>query len=145
MNSFTNFLKNQIILHKAFILYGLISVFVTLIDVATCGICEIWIPSVAANTVGVVTGFIIQYFLTARHVYNKSNTKSFIVFLWTFAVGLIFANLIVYVFRTFIFDGSDSTIAFLVSKGFSIVLPFFLMYFLRKKYMPVANNEKERN
>ena len=144
MSDFAEFLKNQIRMHKAFILYGLISVFVTLIDIAVCRICETWISSVAANTVGVIIGFIIQYFLTARHVYNKNNSKSFIVFLWTFVVGLIFANTIVYVFREFVFGGSDGRLAFLVSKGFSIVLPFFLMYFLRKKYMPVAD-EKERN
>lgn len=140
-----DFLKTQVRLHKSFILYGIISVFVTLIDVATCRVCEIWMPSVAANTVGVVTGFITQYFLTARHVYNKNNIKSFVVFLWTFFVGLIFANLIVYVFRTFVFHGSDGTLAFLVSKGFSIVLPFFLMYFLRKKFMPAAHNGEEEH
>ena len=145
MNKLIEFAKNQMLLHKAFILYGLISVFVTIIDVVTCRVCEIWIPSVAANTVGVITGFIIQYFLTARHVYNKNNSKSFFVFLWTFAIGLAFANSIVFVFRTLVFDGSDGQIAFLVSKGFSILLPFFLTYFLRKKYMPVDNNEKEKN
>ncbi len=145
MTKISESLKVQIRLHRSFLLYGIISVFVTLIDAATCRICEIWLSSVAANTVGVVTGFIIQYFLTARHVYNKNNIKSFIVFLWTFFVGLIFANIIVYVFRTFVFKGADSILAFLTSKGFSIVLPFFLMYFLRKKFMPVADDSKERN
>ena len=139
------FIKAQMQSHKAFLLYGIISAFVTIVDVATCRICEIWIPLVVANTVGVVIGFILQYFLTTRHVYNKNNIKSFIVFLWTFFVGLIFANLIVYVFRTFVFNGHDSNIAFLISKGFSIVLPFFLMYFLRKKFMPVSNDNKEKN
>lgn len=136
-------LKIQICLHKSFCLYGMISVFVTLIDVAICRLCEMWITSVAANTVGVVTGFIIQYILTARHVYNKNNIRSFIVFLWTFFVGLTFANSIVYVFRTFIFTGSDSNLVFLTSKGLSIVLPFFLMYFLRKQFMPVADDSKD--
>ena len=136
MEKIVGYLKTQIQLHKSFLLYGMISVFVTIIDIATCRLCEMWVPPVAANTVGVVTGFIIQYFLTAKHVYNKNNIKSFVVFLWTFFVGLIFANSIVYVSRTFFFAGSDSSLAFLTSKGLSIVLPFFLMYFLRKKYMP---------
>lgn len=122
----------------------MISVFVTLIDIATCRLCEMWISPVAANTVGVVTGFIIQYFLTSRHVYKNGNIKSFVVFLWTFFVGLIFANSIVYVFRTYIFIETDENFAFLISKGFSIVLPFFLMYFLRKRYMPVAGDSGER-
>lgn len=144
MGKIVRFLKVQIRLHKSFLLYGMISVFVTIIDVAICRLCETWISSVAANTVGVVSGFVIQYFLTARHVYNKNNIKSFLVFLWTFFIGLIFANSIVYVFRTYVFAGSDSSLAFLTSKGFSIVLPFFLMYFLRKKYMPASDDRKER-
>ena len=143
MNSLFRFAKSQILLHKDFILYGIISVFVTIIDIITCRVCETWFSSVFSNTVGVVTGFVIQYFLTSRHVYNKSNIKSFVVFLWTFGVGLIFANSIIYVFRTIIFSGSDGRLAFLVSKGVSIVLPFFLMYFLRKKFMPNSSNDKE--
>ncbi len=136
------FCKTWIQQHKAFILYGLISVFVTLVDIAVCRVGEIWFSTVFSNTLGVLTGFTIQYFLTARHVYNKNNFKSFIVFLWTFLVGLLFANVIVFVFRDVIFHQDDSTLAFLVSKGFSIVLPFFVMYFLRKKFMPVNKDEE---
>ncbi len=137
------FIKKQLKQHRAFIIYGLISVFVTLIDIAVCRIGEIVFSSVVANTIGVITGFIIQYLLTVRHIYNKNNYKSFFVFLWTFFVGLIFANAIVYLFRVFVFNGADHAFAFLVSKGVSIVLPFFLMYFLRKKFMP--HNETKEN
>lgn len=142
MKKIIEFIKSQLTLHKAFLLYGFISVFVTLIDVIICRICEIWLPSVAANTIGVITGFTVQYFLTARHVYNTNNIKSFIVFLWTFFVGLIFANAIVYASRTYVFGGTDSSIAFLTSKALSIIFPFFLMYFLRKKFMPIKETEK---
>lgn len=145
MKRMEKFLKAQICLHKSFLLYGVISVFVTFIDVATCRLCERWISPVSANTVGVLTGFIIQYFLVTQHVYNKNNVKSFITFLWTFLIGLIFANSIVYAFRTYVFAENDGGMAFLISKGFSIVLPFFLMYFLRKQFMPVADDRKERN
>lgn len=144
MKKIIEIVKSQFTSHKAFLLYGFISVLVTVIDIIICRVCELWLPSVAANTIGVVTGFTVQYFLTARHVYNTNNIKSFIVFLWTFFVGLIFANAIVYTSRTYIFGGADSSIAFLTSKALSIIFPFFLMYFLRKKFMPTNETKKEQ-
>ncbi|MBR2524752.1 MAG: GtrA family protein [Clostridiales bacterium] len=132
MEKIRGFIRN----HKAFVMYGLISVFVTVIDVIVCRVLERYIPPVAANTIGVITGFIIQYFLTARHVYKTMSRKSFIIFLLTFFLNLLMADGIVYVFRTFVFGGSDAGMPFLISKGASIVLPFFITYFIRSKVMP---------
>lgn len=128
--------KDLIVKHKAFLMYGIISVFVTVIDVIVCRLCEKFATPVIANTIGVITGFIIQYFLTARHVYNTKSIKSFIIFLATFLLNLLMANGIVYVCRTFIFDNSTTNFAFLVSKAASIVFPFFITYFIRKLVMP---------
>lgn len=141
--------------HKAFIMYGLISVFVTVIDVVVTACAEFLLSSfvfsasnsgtvpVLSNTIGVVTGFIIQYFLTARHVYNVSSIKSFAIFLGTFFINLLFANTVIYIFRSLIFKNSSSPTAFLVSKAASIVLPFFITYFIRKFLMPTGEEEKE--
>lgn len=129
--------------HKAFIMYGLISVFVTVIDVVVCRLCERFTLIVVANTIGVVTGFIIQYFLTARHVYKTMSRKSFVIFFATFLLNLAMANGIVYLFREIIFMGSRESIPFLVSKAASIVIPFFITYYIRKKLMP--SKDKETN
>ena len=123
-------------------MYGLISVFVTVIDVVVCRICERFVPIVAANTIGVVTGFIIQYFLTAKHVYNSRSKKSFVLFLATFFLNLLMANAIVFVFRNYVFNGSDGRMPFLVSKGASIVFPFFITYYIRKRIMPSKDEKK---
>jgi putative flippase GtrA len=64
-------LKPQIRLRKKFLMYGIIGAFVTVIDVLVCMGSEVFSNAVIANTFGVVTGFIIQYFLTAKHVYNE--------------------------------------------------------------------------
>ena len=117
MSSVSDWVKKEFTAHRSFILYGLISVFVTVIDISVCRISEHCFDAVTANTLGVITGFIIQYFLTARHVYNTQNLKSFAVFLITFFIGLIAANSIVYLCRTCIFGGSDDMTAFLVSSN----------------------------
>lgn len=136
-------LKETIQKHKAFIRYGLISAFVTVIDVIVCRVCEQFTQVVIANTIGVVTGFIIQYFLTAKYVYNTRSKKSFLIFLATFFLNLLMANAIVFVLRTFVFNGSTERIPFLVSKAASIVFPFFISYYIRKRVMP--SKEAEEN
>ncbi len=135
----TDFIRN----HKAFIAYGLISVFVTVIDIVVCRFCEQFTTPVIANTIGVIVGFIIQYFLTARHVYNTKSMKSFLLFFFTFLLNLLMANVIVFVSRTYLFDNSASNTAFLISKAASIVFPFFITYYLRKNVMPSRRENNE--
>lgn len=142
MQQIVQLIKTQYMMHKSFIWYGLISVFVTVIDIAVSRLSESFVNTVVANTIGVVVGFIVQYYLTSRHVYNSKNVRTFTIFLLTFFIGLFLANLIVYFSRYYLFGGSEGIIAFLVSKGLSIVLPFFVMYYLRKKW--IVDNENTR-
>jgi len=118
---------------KPFVRYTAISMFVALIDMSVSRLMERFLPLLLANTTGIVTGFLIQFLLTARFVYHKRNQKSFWIFFGTFLLGLLAANAIVWAARTVPFQNSDGFIPFLVSKGLSIVLPFFGNYFLRKK------------
>lgn len=118
--------------YKRIIIYGLISVFVTLVDVLISYAFEIIISPVYANTIGVVSGFILQYFLASKSVFNSRNIRTFIIFLGTFFIGLLCADVIIYICRNYIFADFSQNIAFIISKGFSILIPFFLMYFLRK-------------
>lgn len=151
MGTSLEWIKKQYAEHKAFIMYGLISVIVTVIDVIVSRVSEkafalfidnVAIVPVVANTLGVIVGFIIQYFLTARHVYNTQSIKSFSIFLATFFVNLLLATAIIFLFRTYVFGNSEGTIAFLVSKGASIVFPFFATYFIRKRLMPKDEESK---
>ncbi len=121
--------------YKAFILYSAISVFVTFLDVFLCRLSELVFSPVVSNTIGVVSGFILQYFLTSRHVYNSRNIKTFVIFLLTFFIGLILANSIVWICREILFEGDNTNVAFLISKGASVVLPFFVMYYIRKRFI----------
>lgn len=125
--------------NKSFVKYLLISGFVTLLDIIVSWSSEFIIPLIYANSVGIMTGFIVQYFMTAKMVYNKNGVNVFFKFFLTFILGFIMANGIVYFCRVLIFDNSKSLIAFIVSKGFSIVIPFFVMYFIRKRW--IGENE----
>lgn len=132
-------IKKIIIEHKSFIKYLMVSVFVTIIDIITSRIFEYIVPIVYANSIGIITGFIIQYFMTSKYVYNKNNPKVFLKFFATFILGFILADIIVYICRVLVFESVNSFIAFAVSKGFSIVIPFFVMYFIRKRWIEDKN------
>ena len=131
--------KNIVNEHKGFTNYFMISVFVTIIDIIVSWVTEFWVPVLYANSIGVITGFIVQYFMTSKYVYNKKNMKVFIKFFATFLIGFILADLIVYLFRVVIFENSEKLIVFMISKGFSIVIPFSVMYFIRTKWIGQEN------
>ena len=134
-------IKKFITGRKTFITYLLISVFVTVIDIIVSRICEIWFTEIVANTIGVVVGFIIQYILCTHKVYKSKTIRTLVIFFVTWLLALGLADLIVYVVREKIFLGNDGLIAFLVAKCASIVIPFFITYFVRKVLIPVGSDE----
>lgn len=143
MGNIIEFTKRQIKEHEKFLIYISISAFVTIIDVLISRVGEFFVDRLIANTLGVVTGFIIEYCLASKRVYNSKNMRTLIIYIFTFFMGLAMANGIVYVCREFLFHNSDSFISFLISKGFSVVIPFFFMYFLRK-WLIIANPQKNQ-
>lgn len=135
----TNKISQWIKAHKAFVSYFLISVFVTLVDVVVSRVCERFVDVVIANTIGVVTGFVIQYFLCTRKIY-KGSIRSAVIFFVTWLFGLGLANFIVYVVRVLIFNNREGLIYYLIGKGASIAIPFFILYFIRKKLIPAKKD-----
>ena len=133
-------IKQWIKAHRSFVIYFLISVFVTLVDIVVSRVSERFVDVVIANTIGVVTGFVIQYFLCTRKIYAGSSIKTAVIFFVTWLFGLGLANLIVYVVRVLIFENREGIIYYLIGKGASIAIPFFILYFIRKKLIPAKKD-----
>ena len=138
--------KKWISEHRSFVNYFLISCFVTVLDViVSFGLekCLVLLfeveaskAALAGNAAGVITGFIIQYFLCTKKVYAGSNAKTLIIFFLTWLLSLGLAEGIIYSVRTLIFKNAEGVIYFLVGKALSIIIPFFFTYFLRKALIP---------
>lgn len=127
-------LKKIISKYNNILIYGSISIGVTIIDVIVTYILKHFTLLVIANSAGVITGGIIQYILNSKFVFHvNKNTKNFGIYVLTFIFGLILANLIIYysdmLFHYYIFN---ERLIFLLSKGLSIIIPFFALYFIRK-------------
>ncbi len=150
--------KKWISEHKGFVNYFLISCFVTVLDIAVsfglekCLVAFFEVDAskaaLAGNAVGVVTGFIVQYFLCTKKVYAGSNAKTLVIFFLTWLLSLGLAEGIIYVVRTLIFKDAEGIIYFIIGKAFSIIIPFFFTYFLRKALIPSKSddiNNEENN
>ncbi|SHJ43733.1 GtrA-like protein [Clostridium cavendishii DSM 21758] len=81
---------------------------------------------VACN-IGIIAGLIFHYITSIKAVFKKENNiKNFSIYIITFFIGLILANITMWIS----FDKYN--LGFLISKIFSMGIPFFVMYYLRK-------------
>lgn len=95
---------------------------------------------VAANTLGVVSGFILHYVLASRSVFGaRYDAAGFAIYLGTFLAGLGFANWLIYVSYHYVFMGCPLDLRILFSKGVSVAVPFFAMYYGRKFLFGMLN------
>ena len=86
-----------------------------------------------ANTMGIVTGLIVSYVLSLKSVFDtKHGISAFSVYLFTSLIGMVLANWLITTTYDFSILYCPEWFAFLFSKGVSVVLPFFVMYFMRK-------------
>ena len=123
--------------------YFLNSCFVTVIDVIFVWVFArlFGINIVVANTIGVVMGFLIDYVLSKCFVFDEARGKSgFAIYLVTFLFGLVLADWLIYWSSISLFMDFEKDLNILLSKGFSIVVPFFVLYFLRKFLYHVIKN-----
>lgn len=121
------------------------SILVTVLDVAIVWILYRYfnINIVISNTVGVIAGFLIHYILASKSVFNSEyGVSGFIIYLGTFLLGLALANGLIFLGKYYLFCSLPADIDFLFSKGLSIVIPFFILYYLRKFLYRLLNTKK---
>lgn len=136
--------KLKAMLFSPFMLYMLYSVLVTIIDTAV-----VWllfrvmnVNLVAANTTGVITGFIIHYLLSSKSVFQaKYGIAGFSIYFGTFLMGLAMADWIIYTGDHYLFRNFNADLCFLLSKAVSIIIPFFVMYFIRRILFNILNSK----
>lgn len=88
---------------------------------------------VYANTVGVLLGFAVHYILASKSVFDfRYGILGFSVYAVTFLFGLALADYIIYISYNNVFYFLKNSVNFLLSKCASIVIPFFILYFMRK-------------
>ena len=123
------------------------SVLSTVFDVALVWLLlhRFHLPLVTANTAGVVTGFVVGFFFHVRQTFTTRYTPlTFTVYLLTFLLGLAAANWLIATSYALVSPYLSETWSFLVSKGVSVAVPFFGLYFLRKWLYGLVRAWEER-
>lgn len=113
--------------------------------------CVVWVTFhmlgfslVVSNTAGVVAGFFVSYFLSLKTVFDtRQGLDAFAIYVGTSCVGLVLANYLIANTYALTIGYCPEWFAFLFSKGVSIVLPFFVMYFMRKYLYIWLNKRRE--
>ena len=83
-----------------------------------------------ANTIGVVAGFLLGYVLASKRVFEANySMPSFLIYFGTFLGGLVLADVLITVTHRSLITSCPEWFAFLVSKGVSVVVPFFAIHF----------------
>lgn len=120
---------------------------VTVIDVIIVWILvQFGVDIVVSNTIGVVIGFLLDYMLSVIYVFDSAKGKGgFAIYLSTFIMGLFLADFLIWWGNTRLFVMFSEMVNFLFSKGLSIIIPFFIMYGIRKAlYQRRSKKMKER-
>lgn len=128
-------------------IYGFNSLLVTILDVFIYWMLLRYtgISIVGANTIGVVSGFIVHYGLSSKKVFKTNySTRGFIVYLLTFLLGLALADWLVYISFHYLFLYLGPNGRQLASKVVSIVIPFFALYYLRKYIYEKMNSKSKQ-
>lgn len=119
--------------YSRFLKYGIISVIITIIDVIVVRLLYLNdIKLVYANTAGMITGSIVQFILNSKFTFkNEINLKYLIYHFGTFLFGVWLANTIIDFSYNLLLKNISEVFSFYIAKGLSIILPFFVLYFIR--------------
>ncbi|HBV89006.1 MAG TPA: hypothetical protein DEF42_20735 [Desulfosporosinus sp.] len=122
--------------------YLIYSLLVALVDtMIVWSLTRFWSVSlITANTIGIVFGFILHYFLASKSVFHTEyGYKGLLIYLSTFIFGLVCANWLIYMSYEYMFDFCMIDLRLILSKGVSLVIPFFVLYFARKYLFSLLN------
>lgn len=92
-----------------------------------------------ACNLGIALGFLFQYFTGMKYVFKGGNRpKSFLIYIGTFAIGLLLANTTIWTSYNIL------SLSFFYSKIMSMLVPFFITYFIRKTLLGANNGGKNK-
>lgn len=90
----------------------------------------------AACNIGILSGFIFQYFICKQFIFKQNNFFNFlIIYVITFLFGFLLADITMWISYNKLLFG------FLISKALSMIVPFFLTYLIRKGLLGLKMNK----
>lgn len=90
-------------------------------------------PLAAANTAGMIAGFLVHYLLASKSVFRTEyGVAGFVIYLATFILGVVLGDILITLTDAWLRGLLGEPWRFLASKAVSTLTPFFLLYYLRQ-------------
>lgn len=95
---------------------------------------------IGANTFSILIGSTIHYLVISKKVFNKEySLYTIIVYLGTFILGIVLQNIVIFYSYNQILTYFSPYLRYAGSKFLSIVIPFGVVYSIRKKLYLLKN------
>lgn len=95
---------------------------------------------IGANTFSILIGSTIHYLVISKKVFNKEySLYTIIVYLGTFILGIVLQNIVIFYSYNQILTYFSLYLRYAGSKFLSIVIPFGVVYSIRKKLYLLKN------
>jgi len=137
-----NSLKKLIKKFENIIKYSSCSLTASALDITLVFLLKHWLPLVAANTIGVICGTFFHYILTSHLVFHvKIHGWSAVIYCVTFLISLFLNNALIMVLVHYLsYLPIHENIVFFIAKPLSALIPFFIIYILRKQFFDKCKN-----
>ena len=121
---------------KKLIVYGIITLLITIVDMVVARMTFQGTKHlIFSNTLGIITGSVLQYILTLRYAFRITHSpKILLVHVATYVVGLAIANGVITISYQSLLEVLSEKTAFFGAKGISIVSTFFMTYAFRRYF-----------
>lgn len=128
------------------LIYLLCSVFTALIEMGIgWNLLRILPDIVITNTIAIIISSIIHYFITLKFVFGQKNSMgNSIIYVGTFILGIFLQDFIIVVFYNYILANFGDFVRYVISKLFSLAIPFVVIYMLRSFLYKKYNSDAEK-
>lgn len=100
---------------------------------------------VMTNTVAVILSACVHYVMIQNFVFaQKSNIESVFVYILSFGIGIVLQDGLIWLMYDKLLVGMTDSWRYLISKGISLVIPFFALYFIRSKLNQAIKERKQK-
>lgn len=124
-------LKKHLDVMKYILISGLTAVIEALVGLIFINLFSL--SAVVSNTVGTIVGAIVHYIFVTKKVFvKKIGIYSVLIYLFTFVLGLVLQNLVVWGIFKLTVNTFGKNLSYLIAKAIALVVSFIILYGVRK-------------
>lgn len=131
MTFISKLLKKHLDVMKYILISGLTAVIEALVGLIFINLFSL--SAVVSNTVGTIVGAIVHYIFVTKKVFvKKIGIYSVLIYLFTFVLGLVLQNLVVWGIFKLTVNTFGKNLSYLIAKAIALVVSFIILYGVRK-------------